>query len=380
MAATAVPGCGGGVPGGGRAHVAAAERDTPGVWQVRGPGGLEAIATGTTDPALLDASSCRACHTAIYDEWAASRHGRAWDNGIFRREYREQPRHWCIHCHAPTDVQVAELVAAGHPERTQGAGPLAAQGVSCAACHVRQGRLVARTRRPSSPHETFADSTFGGPGFCGDCHQFPFPKLAEGGEPIGLTAHPMQDTVAQHAASSWAATHECLDCHATSPGGHTFPGAHDPAMLTRALAADLCRAGDGVAVTLENRGAGHRVPTGDVHRHIVARLWRSSAPERLFEIYIGRQYRDDPTGGKHTTWDSTLEPGTPRRYQVALADLGGGADEPLRFELRYVYLADERPLRRRDPGEPASLILRSDRLELGELPVCATAHAPVRTD
>ena len=331
-------------------------------WRVRAPGGLQPIATGTTDPALLDATTCRGCHAEAYAEWAGSRHGQAWDNGLFRREYREQPRQWCVNCHAPTDAQVDELATAD--------GPLASQGVSCAACHVRGGRLVARKRSHASPHDTVADASFGSAAFCADCHQFTFPRLDRGGEPIDLSRHPMQDTVAQFARGPYAGTHDCLDCHAATRGGHGFAGAHDPGMLARALSTQLCMAGDRVRVVLENRGAGHNLPTGDIHRHIVARVWRASAPEALFEIFIGRRYEDDPAGGKRTTWDSTLAPRQRRAFEVALSKLAGELDEPVRLEVRYVYTADERPARDRDPGEPTTMLLTSERHALSDLPRC----------
>jgi len=81
----------------------------PSVWRVRGPGGLEPIEPGTRDPALLRASACASCHPAEHAEWASSRHAAAWTNGIFQREYRDVPRRWCVHCHAPMTPQVAEV-------------------------------------------------------------------------------------------------------------------------------------------------------------------------------------------------------------------------------------------------------------------------------
>jgi hypothetical protein len=338
------------------------ELAAPPAWKVREPGGLTAIATGG-DMDLQDPATCRPCHVAEHEEWAGSRHGQAWNNGIFRREYREQPRQWCVNCHAPTEAQVAAVATQGDD------APLARHGVSCAACHVRDGRLISRSRGPKSPHATIADPSFGGPAFCGDCHQFTFPRLDRGGEPVGMSPHPMQDTVAQFARSPYAGTTECLDCHA-SPGGHAFAGAHSAPMLSRALAARVCRDGGRLRVELENRGAGHNLPTGDVHRHIVARLWRPTAPESLFEIFIGRRYEDDPAGGKITTWDSTLAPRQKRAFSVALAKLGGEPEEPLRFEVRYVYTADERPSRQDDPGEPTVATVVSELFDLESLPGC----------
>ena len=330
----------------------------------RAPGGLAPIEPGTRDAALLSSAACARCHRGQHAEWTESRHAAAWTNGIFRREYRAKPSRWCVHCHAPLAPQVAE-VAAGGPT------PLADEGVGCASCHVRGGRIVAREQRPGSPHATLARADFGGPATCAGCHQFAYPVFDADGEVRRLSAFPMQDTVAQfHAGPMNAMADGCRGCHALSPYGHRYPGAHDPAMLERALALELCRDGDTLVMALENRGAGHHVPTGDVHRHINLRAWRSEAPERLHEIFIGRRFEPDAAGGKRTVWDSTLPPRQRRLFRVDPASLGGAG--AIRVELVYVYTADETPRPGRDPGEPTSRVIEERRVRFEELPACAS--------
>jgi hypothetical protein len=343
------------------APVAVVETAPP--WQVRGPGGLEPIEPGTRDPALLRASACAACHPAEHAEWAASRHGKAWTNGIFQREYRDLPRRWCVHCHAPLTPQVAEVAAGG-------VAPLADDGVSCAVCHVRDGRLIARRKGASSPHDTAVRADFGSAAFCADCHQFSFPRFGSDREPVGLSSFPMQDTVAQFQRGPFgAASHGCLDCHG-SASSHAFPGAHDPGMLAAAIRHGLCRDRDHLVLSLRNAGAGHNVPTGDVHRHIEVRLWRPSAPEALVEIFVGRRFEPADDGGKRTIWDSTLPPATTRTWRLAVDRFAGEADEPILVELRYVYTADEVPRAHRDPGEPTSVVFGEGRHDLAALPRC----------
>jgi len=340
-----------------------AAQSSPPPWRVRGPGGLAPIEPGTRADALLRPAACAGCHPAEHAEWAQSRHAAAWTNGIFQREYKDVPRRWCVHCHAPLTPQVEE-VAAGVD------GGAAAEGVTCAACHVRDGQLVARRRGPTSPHRTIVRPDFGSAAFCADCHQFPFPRLDDRGDAVGLTPHPMQDTVGQFWRGPFGtASHGCLDCHG-SPSGHAFRGGHDPGMLAGALRHQVCRDADSLVVELRNAGAGHRVPTGDVHRHLVARLWRASAPEALFEIFVGRRFAPDPAGGKRLTWDSTLAPGEVRSWRVQLIDLGGDLDEPVDFELRYVYTIDEIPHAHRAPGEPTSQVIADARYPVASLPTC----------
>ena len=327
------------------------------------PRGLAPVDTGAP-AAELSAQTCAGCHSGAHAEWADSRHGRAWTNAIFQREYRQGPLDWCVHCHAPLKEQFAQVRAGG--------GPLADEGVTCAVCHLRAGTMQARSRRPGSPHQTATSADFGGPAFCGGCHQFNFP-LIDQGPPARVTAysvHPMQDTVAQHARGPRAGT-ECLQCHRATPGGHSFPGGHDPGMVARAVTVDACRARDRLQIDLDNAGAGHNVPTGDLHRHLVLRVWRSGSPERLHETILGRRFAPTRGGGKRTVADDTLRPGERRTIPVPLARLGppGGSDR-LRLELRLVYTIDEFPFRGRELPVPTWATMVERELDLASLRPC----------
>jgi hypothetical protein len=396
LAAVAAIGCGA-PPAAGPAPAAA--RDDAPAWRVRPPGGTIPIDPGLdfgAEPdALLDARGCAACHAAIVDEWARSRHALAWTNSIFQTEYSTRPQAWCVNCHAPLTTQQADL-----------AGPRAAQGVDCATCHVRAGKLVAKTRRAGSPHETIGDPSFGSPAYCADCHQFTFPVLSARGEALRMTAHPMQTTVASFQAGPYARERAgCMACHG-SRHGHAFAGAHDEAMLESAVEVAWCReprVGDGggggpaaallsaspaaaasasaaasagagedqlLRVTVRNAAAGHTVPTGDIHRHMNLRLWRSSAPEAMFEAYFGRRFDPADDGGNVTTWDSSLAPGQARSFQVPLAQLRGEAGEPVNLELVYVYIGNEFPRPRSAPEEPVASSVTRRTATAAELLVC----------
>lgn len=373
----------------------AAPAAQPPAWQVRASGGQRPIDPGLAlggasaeQLALLDAETCRACHADQHGEWAASRHGAAWTNGIFQREYSAQPRAWCVNCHAPLTVQQDALAA--------GDARLADQGVNCAACHVRRGALVSSARSPRSPHATVVDASFASAAMCADCHQFTFPVMSpRDGEALRMTAHPMQTTVSDFLAGPYAdVPGGCLACHGTR-AGHGFPGGHELELLRSAIDASWCRGETGLSIEVANTGAGHRVPTGDIHRHMVARLWRSSAPEATFEAFFGRRYEPAPDGGKRITWDSTLAPQQRRRFEVpetslraasvlvegqAAAEAAASAAaasaealaEPINFEVTYVYTIDEFPRRDRTPSEPVTAQLLSERKRWDELPRCAS--------
>ncbi|HEU4728735.1 MAG TPA: multiheme c-type cytochrome [Kofleriaceae bacterium] len=328
LAVAAAAACG---PPGLTTSPSAAREQAP-AWQVRPLGGARPIDPGTADDTLLDADGCARCHAAVAAEWSASRHALAWTNGIFQREYAARPLTWCVNCHAPLT--------------TQAAGRFRDRGVDCATCHVRRGALVSAHRRPGSPHATVEDPGFGSPGFCADCHQFTFPVLTADGAVTRLTAHPMQTTVESFRAGPYATQRDgCMACHG-SAADHAFPGGHDPGMLEAALDVTWCRRGGDVEVAVRNAAAGHAVPTGDIHRHMNLRVWRSSAPEALFEAFYGRRFDPADDGGKRTVWDSTILPAATRVHTVALAGLGGDdAAEPINLELSYVFLERELPRR-----------------------------------
>ncbi|HLL22648.1 MAG TPA: multiheme c-type cytochrome, partial [Kofleriaceae bacterium] len=333
-------------------------------WQARPPGGTRAIDPGVpADSELLDARGCATCHAEIAREWSQSRHALAWTNGIFQREYSARPQPWCINCHAPLTTQQQALD-----------GARAAQGVDCATCHVRGGRLVSARRSNRSPHGTIADASFGTPAFCADCHQFTFPVLDETGRATAMTAHPMQTTVSSFAAGPFAHERDgCMTCHG-SPRGHAFPGAHDRGMREAALELSWCRAGDALVVDVKNVAAGHTVPTGDIHRHLYLRVWRASAPEAMFQAFFGRRFEPADGGGKHTVWDSTIAPGETKSFDVGLAALAGEPGEPVNIELVYVFIESEFP---RTSSEPSTASIRRERVET--LPSCAIDRARNRS-
>lgn len=332
------------------------------------------LAPVVTRAPVSSARACAACHRQVHEEWTGSRHGQAWTNAIFQREFKQQPLDWCVHCHAPLAEQLAEVHAGG--------GPLANEGVTCVACHVRDGKMLARERHDASPHDTVPDASFGGPQFCAGCHQFNFPLVADEGTSrahvVGYSQHPMQDTVAQHDRGPRAST-ECLACHGTD-ASHRFPGGHDEQMRARAVAIEACRTPGTLTLTLANRGAGHHVPTGDLHRHLVLRAWMPGAPERLHETLLGRQFAPAPDGGKVTISDTSLRTGEVRQVRVPLGKLGPAAEhEPIRLELRLVFTIDEFPFRGRELAEPTSGTMLTREVVWKQLPRCGTDRTMARS-
>jgi len=73
---------------------------------------------------------CRTCHKAIYDEWASSRHARAWLNPVFKELSNNYTRTECLSCHAPDRLLVTGF---GNPPVLRPKD--LAEGVNCIACH-----------------------------------------------------------------------------------------------------------------------------------------------------------------------------------------------------------------------------------------------------
>lgn len=324
------------------------------------PGPAVALPGASSEPA-----SCAGCHPAQHAEWSTSRHAAAWVDPIFQAEFARGRPAWCVGCHAPI---------APDPLAVDDADSRASQGVGCAGCHLRDGRMVSLRAAPGSPHATVIDPAFGTTALCARCHEFSFPILGARGQLERYTGEPMQATVSQFLQSGLAGDMACADCHAATGAGHAFPGSHDPAMVASALEISLCHAlsetgGELVGelvIGLANRGAGHNVPTGGVHRHMVLRAWRSTSPERLWEAYLGRRFRPLAGGGKETVLDTTLAPDERRRFRVPRDRLGSG-EEPVNVELRYVYALDEHaPL----DGAVISRVIWHRRTTIARTPRC----------
>lgn len=305
-------------------------------------------------------ADCASCHAEIAAEWATSRHALAWTNGTFQREYKREPLDWCVRCHAPLATGSADSV-----------GPVEAQGVTCAVCHQRDGRFLSAATSAASPHQTEVVANFASSQLCEGCHEFTFPFVDDDHAVRRLTDLPMQTTVSEFRASPYAGLPgECLFCHGATPFGHALPGGRDLPSLQHAAELTACAPRPGhLRLTVRNHGAGHRIPTGDVHRHFQLRAWRSSAPATMFEVFIGRTFEVVEGAGKKIVRNTSIDPLDSRTWNLRVASLGGLETEPVNVELRYVYTADEEPTERNHPGEPTFAIV--DALRSTEFSKCS---------
>ncbi|MCK6507564.1 hypothetical protein L6R53_30055 [Myxococcota bacterium] len=227
----------------------------------------------------LSAQACNACHGAVHDAWAGSAHARAWNDAAFRAALaRVGETTACTGCHLPLANQHPRLAAGyvqgdpSRPDMQPNAGwdpTLMSEGVTCAACHVRDGKvLVARPDARGGPHPIAYSEELGKSELCATCHQLSWP---EGDRPF-------YDTWGEWQQSAYAqAGVGCVDCHMpqvpAASSGTRFAAVADhglPADPARALSihvrtgAPEIQRGSPFAVTvkLQNTGAGHHLPTG----------------------------------------------------------------------------------------------------------------------
>lgn len=215
-------------------------------------------------PAWLD---CATCHAEIDAQWRSSLHADAWTDPIVQAEFARSPGSSCRGCHAPASVAAPDDPAAG------------ARGIDCAACHRRDGWILAARPSPAGvlAHPIRAAPAQATVDACRGCHQFDF---ADDG--IHDPRDPLQDTLAEWARSTAADEgRTCQSCHMAEQRdadgvrrtSHALRGLDDPSLLAEAVRVDGEAFADasGVTVRLELRGhrIGHAFPTGDVFREAV---------------------------------------------------------------------------------------------------------------
>ena len=244
----------------------------------------------------VSAAQCAACHVEIAKEWASTAHGRATSDPLYVAETRHlgEP-YFCDYCHAPLVEQRPETVSglwavwpditpvrSDNPLHQRG---LYAEGVTCVACHQRDGHLVGPHETSAAPHPVHVSSELRSPDACADCHTLDFPKL-------GSFRRPLMETIAE-----WQRYRElggdksCVDCHMPRTGPRasaqgTAKRAGSSHALRGPFDADFVKSGlevrrhelhasrsDGARATIEVFNAtGHHFPTAEPRRRLDFRL------------------------------------------------------------------------------------------------------------
>ncbi len=245
----------------------------------------------------IRAEQCGTCHREFYDEWKTSYHAQAYVDPFFQAYWRKDDHIWiCLNCHAPMEPQQPWLIQGleggkvHRPIKVQNPNydpEFQMEGITCAACHVRDGVIEGPFGDTEAPHPTRYSPRFRSTDICFTCHQVPSgPFQFYDGGPCS--------TFPEFEAGPYAKSGMiCQDCHmpaverALVPGGpvrstrkHLWQGGHFPEMIRQAVtvrvAADrqVFEAGQGIrwTLTFTNSGAGHKIPTGDPDRYFTIRF------------------------------------------------------------------------------------------------------------
>lgn len=269
---------------------------------------------------LLKPTTCGECHHEYYDEWSGSMHAYASKDPVFRAMNERGQKDaalgdFCIKCHAPMAVAEARTKDGLNLDQL----PDELQGVTCYYCHQVSAVHGANNAQLDLAEDETMRAGIGDPvrnkahrsaysplhdgnspdssSLCGSCHDIVVPAHFSGAAAdveLERTFAEWKDSIFSKAKP--AAT--CNTCHfstgdesgpvtiADYPGvpttrrrhHHDFPGV-DVAltpfpnkdgqqkavtdMLVRAVAVTVCVSQTfGARVILENRGAGHGVPSG----------------------------------------------------------------------------------------------------------------------
>jgi len=110
----------------------------------------------------LSAKDCAKCHRDFYDEWRMTIHSQAWSDPYFQTDWQfDGAEPSCRLCHTPLDRQQQHKVL-GYRD-TDKWDPilkdnpnfdpkLQHEGVTCAACHYRDGKIVGVLGNINAPH------------------------------------------------------------------------------------------------------------------------------------------------------------------------------------------------------------------------------------
>ena len=197
--------------------------------------------------ASLSAKQCARCHAKQHREWSGSIHAAAASPGTLGQFKDHATAKSCQKCHAPLAEQM--------PGSSIYDEDLRAEGITCAACHLRGWTRHGPPRRVDSAllalpsYPLVEELAYERADFCLPCHQLE-PDDAVNGRPLLNTYREWLEGPYMRRGV------QCQHCHMPDRE-HTWKGVHDRATVAQALDVEI----DGAKVTLRNVGAGHNFPT-----------------------------------------------------------------------------------------------------------------------
>jgi hypothetical protein len=347
---------------------------------------IETPPTTTTTAALYAHRSdrCGECHESAYRRWTDSPHARAASTPLFdRMRARAASGEACASCHAP----LASALGADDAR--------AREGVGCDACHAASARATGTVGLALrldddvryGPIADARDHYFHRMGYsplhesaelCAACHDL---ARDVGDAPLAIYGEYDEWAAGPYAREGIA----CQQCHMPGSHGpvatgspprevsdHGFLGA-DAALRARALETSVAITGDGrrvsLSITLRNRRAGHRVPSGMPGRRIAvrARVMDAAGHELdraehvLGRVLVDAAGREAPHHeAVRVALDDRIAPRETRRLTLALDAPRSG-----QIELRVVWCSTSRELGDALGIVPTEQVLTELRASLG---------------
>lgn len=337
MAALLVSGCLGGSP-------PAAEPQPPQAEEPAEPAEANRFAAGD----FQNPSGCGSCHAEIYQAWLGSMHAAAWTNVLYQPDYLRAFEEtdgatdiFCGECHAPVAVRTGQLP----PVDGSAFDAVSTMGVSCDYCHTvseviepvnvmansapGQVKRGPRGDTQSPAHQTAFSELHTQSEFCGACHNVRHP----------FSGATVIDTYDDWLAGPYAEEGiRCQDCHMTpgpgvgkNPGKssimgnakdrdhiatHFFVGGSSwmlslngfeeharmaeenlKSAATMDLAGEMTANGLDLTVTVNNVGAGHKIPTGVTY---IRKMW--------LEVTVENEKGETVFVSGHADADNNIDP------------------------------------------------------------------------
>lgn len=309
----------------------------------------------------LRAEECAACHREIYNEWATTIHSQAWTDPYFQVDWKfDGAPQICKNCHIPLDRQQEHKVV-GFNDAEQWDpilepnsdfdATLQHEGVTCNACHLRNGKILGLLGNTNAPHPV--EKLENPNQVCVTCHVvsgkrwdtfFKFPPCGTVSEIKTNRGDHFVETVNEMSVEDIASL-GCVECHMPLvqrplvPGGparvvrqHLWRGGHDPDMVKQGLTITLNQStnnekdNNAFVLSITNSGAAHYIPTGTPDRHLTVQLRilnhqgviLAEETHTLKRTVMWRPFIVD-------LWDTRLPRGEQRDYVINVGHSSGAA-------------------------------------------------------
>lgn len=237
-----------------------------------------AVHSHKRDKKWESSNQCKNCHKKEFDEWSFSMHKKSYSNFFFKEALKEEPRLWCLNCHAPFH-ELKEISNLKEDENLS-------EGIGCTICHVKDGEIFGkRNRIDLKEHKVLEDKSLKNGELCKNCHEFNFTETHE--PSIRYSNFPMQTTFSEF--KEFQNVHKkdsCNSCHLKN-SLHDFSGPNDKIFLKKNVLMDfnLIKENENyiLKVKIKIPKIGHAFPTGDLFRSVNILIWNQE--KKLLEEY-----------------------------------------------------------------------------------------------